>query len=91
MSCRVRLREHAASCCRVGGRDAKDASLLLCPVHPSYSCSPSDDVQHIFVHNFTGAPVSALPITDANRHLLQSGEWGAPGWCSCMGLRAWCC
>ncbi|KAL4430946.1 hypothetical protein ABPG75_006202 [Micractinium tetrahymenae] len=29
--------------------------------------------KHIFVPNFTGAPVGALPITDANRHLLQSG------------------
>ena len=29
--------------------------------------------KHVFVPNYTGAPVSALPITDANRHLLQSG------------------
>ena len=29
--------------------------------------------KHLFVRNYTGAPVSALPITDANRHLLQSG------------------
>ena len=35
--------------------------------------------KHVFVRNYTGAPVSALPITDANRHLLQSGgHWGQP-------------
>lgn len=35
--------------------------------------------KHIFVPNFTGAPVGALPITDANRHLLQSGAPPARG------------
>lgn len=35
--------------------------------------------KHIFVPNFTGAPVGALPITDANRHLLQSGGPPARG------------
>lgn len=29
--------------------------------------------KHIFVPNWTGAPVSALPITKDNQHLLQSG------------------
>jgi hypothetical protein len=29
--------------------------------------------KHVFVPNFVGAAVGALPITDGNRHLLQSG------------------
>ncbi|KAI7835743.1 hypothetical protein COHA_010360 [Chlorella ohadii] len=29
--------------------------------------------KHIFVPNWTGAPVSALPITKDNQHLVQSG------------------
>ena len=29
--------------------------------------------KHVFVPNFVGAKVGALGITDANRHLLQSG------------------
>ena len=30
--------------------------------------------KHIFIPNDTGATAGALPITDDNRHLLQSGE-----------------
>ena len=29
--------------------------------------------KHLFVPNFVGATVGALPITDGNRHLLRSG------------------
>lgn len=29
--------------------------------------------KHIFVHNFVGARLGAMQITDANRHLLQCG------------------
>ena len=29
--------------------------------------------KHVFVPNFTGAKATCLPITDANRSLLQSG------------------
>lgn len=45
----------------------------LPPAHPPALPADAPFCKHIFVPNWTGAPVSALPITDDNKHLLQSG------------------
>lgn len=60
---------HTVSAAKPAGHAA--ASHL--PTHPPRLPADAPFCKHIFVPNWTGAPVSALPITDDNKHLLQSG------------------
>lgn len=79
---------HGSACAQRAQRGParRRAAPPACPCPPPPADAPF--CKHIFVPNFTGAPVSALPITDANRHLLQSGgrvdlQWPRPGAACC--------
>lgn len=63
----MQLPRHRDFVARLHAEPATTGSCLASPPADAPFC------KHIFVRNWTGAPVSALPITDGNRHLLQSG------------------
>ena len=74
--------------CLPYSRPALPPSTLPCD--PGAADAPF--CKHIFVPNWTGAPVSALPITQDNEHLLRSGARHGPagGDSACSPLPAGC-
>ena len=65
----------AAADLGISSRQAREVPTVILPHADAPFC------KHIFVPNWTGAPVSALPITKDNQHLLQSGGCSADVCC----------